>query len=68
MANTPSKKDDGGAAEVQSRTDEAHEKGYFGTTPDPFPNSAYSLASGPESPTAAETRAALNAEKKEGDK
>lgn len=53
------KTDDGGAAEVQAKVNEAEEKGYVGTSPDPFPNSAYSLQSGPDSPTAEETRQAL---------
>lgn len=55
-------KNDGGAAEVQAKVDETEEKGYFGTTPDPFPNEAYSLKSGPDSPTHAETREALAAD------
>lgn len=41
---------DGGAAQVQAKFDEAHAKGYFGETPDPHPNEAYSLQSGPDSP------------------
>lgn len=45
---------DGGAAELQKITDAALEQGFFGTTADPFPNSAYSLASGPASPSAAD--------------
>jgi hypothetical protein len=44
------KQDDGGSAEVQKKTDEAQEKGYIGTVPDEHPNSAYSLASGPDAP------------------
>ena len=62
------KTDDAGAAEVQAKTDEAEEKGYIGTTPDPFPNSAYSLKSGPDSPTAAEIRQALASAALEGEK
>lgn len=61
----PTKKDtsnDGGAAEVQAAMDEATSKGYFGTVPDPNPNEAYSIQSGPDSPTAAETRTALTAD------
>lgn len=34
---------DSGEAEVQSTFDEANEKGYFGTTPDPTPNENYTL-------------------------
>lgn len=45
---------DDGTAELQARADEATAKGYFGSTPDPHPNSAYSLASGPNSPSAAD--------------
>lgn len=53
------KTDDQGQAEVQQAADEATEKGYIGTTPDPFPNEAYSLKSGPDSPSAAETSTAM---------
>lgn len=56
---------DGGAAELQARFDEAHAKGYFGTTPDPIPNERYSLATGPESPSAAEALAAVTTPSKE---
>ena len=35
--------DDLGAAEVQTRFDEANEKGYFGHTPDETPNENYTL-------------------------
>jgi hypothetical protein len=38
---------DEASREVQKAFDEAEEKGYFGTVPDPHPNSAYSLESGP---------------------
>lgn len=41
-------------AEVQAKVDEAEDKGYFGSVPDPHPNSAYSLQSGPDSPPLAE--------------
>lgn len=41
---------DGGAAQVQAKFDEAEAKGYIGETPDPHPNEAYSLQSGPDSP------------------
>lgn len=44
--------DDAGQAEVQSDRDAAREKGYEGSTPDPHPNEAYSLQSGPDSPGA----------------
>lgn len=54
-ASKPSPPPDDGTAEIQARADEAAAKGYFGTVPDKHPNSAYSLASGPDSPSAAET-------------
>jgi hypothetical protein len=40
----PTKNDDAGQAEVQKAADNAAEKGYFGTTPDPTPNENYTLA------------------------
>jgi hypothetical protein len=39
-----------GNAEVQSKMDDALAKGYIGTVPDPHPNEAYSIKSGPDSP------------------
>lgn len=51
---TTTKHEDAGAAELQAVTDEATAKGYYGSVPDPNPNSAYSLASGPDSPAASE--------------
>lgn len=63
----PKSTDDGGAAALQALADEATSKGYFGTVPDPHPNEAYSLKSGPESPSAAShTPAAKATTKKEG--
>lgn len=59
--------EDGGAAEVQAKADEAAEKGYIGSVPDPNPNKAYSLQSGPDSPTAEESRAALAGGTTKGD-
>lgn len=50
-------------AEIQAVHDEASDKGYFGHTPDPFPNEAYSLATGPKSPSAAEALAAVKSPK-----
>lgn len=44
---------DAGAAALQALADQSLEQGYFGITQDPNPNSAYSLASGPDSPSAA---------------
>lgn len=61
------KTDDTGAEEAQAVADEAADKGYIGFTPDPFPNEAYSLKSGPSSPSAAEVADALKSAK-EGDK
>lgn len=46
-------------AEVQEAMDAAHEQGYVGTVPDPFPNEAYSLQSGPDSPTVRQQTAAV---------
>jgi len=43
---------DGGAAELQEFVDDAEAKGYIGFVPDPNPNKAYSLQSGPDSPAA----------------
>lgn len=37
-------------AEVQSKMDDALAKGYIGTVPDPHPNAAYSIQTGPDSP------------------
>lgn len=42
---------DAGAADLQAIADTNTSQGYWGTTNDPHPNEAYSLASGPESPT-----------------
>lgn len=50
------KKDDLGQAEVQKKADEAQEKGYYGEAPPGPPNEAYSLKSGPDSPSHAEER------------
>lgn len=48
---------DSGEAEVQKIADEANEKGYIGSVPPGPPNEAYSLQSGPDSPTVAEEAA-----------
>lgn len=40
----PSKSADAGEAAVQAAYDEAHAKGYFGTSTDPTPNENYTLA------------------------
>ncbi len=39
-----------GNAEVAKRMEKELEQGYVGTTFDEYPNSAYSLASGPDAP------------------
>lgn len=54
---------DAGAAELQAIWDDATAKGYFGITNDPNPNEAYSLASGPDSPSAASNTPAAQAKK-----
>lgn len=38
------KPNDGGAVEVQKAADEATDKGYIGTVPDPTPNANYTVA------------------------
>jgi hypothetical protein len=48
-----------GAVEVQERVDKEQEQGYAGEVVDPIPNKEYSLQSGPDSPTAADSREAL---------
>jgi hypothetical protein len=64
MADTPkaAPKDakassDFGASQVRDAFAEAQEQGYFGQKVDPLPNSAHSLESGPEAPTASEQHA-----------
>lgn len=60
----PDKQADAGQAEMQKMADEATEQGFLGTKVDPLPNSAYSLESGPESPTIDEQREALAKDEK----
>jgi hypothetical protein len=55
MANA--KKDDAGQAEAQALADKHNEQGFIGVKVDPLPNSAHSLASGPDAPTVAEQTA-----------
>lgn len=60
---------DEGNDEVQAKVDDALAKGYIGSVPDPEPNSAHSLASGPDSPLLApddRTRTPQHAAPKEG--
>lgn len=47
---------DAGQAEVQAKVDKETEKGYRGVKVDPLPNSAYSIQSGPDSPTLDDAR------------
>ena len=49
-----------GQTEVQNQYDEAARRGYFGSVPDQPPNSAYSVQSGPDAPTAFEEHIAIN--------
>lgn len=56
---TSKKSDDAGQAEVQKKVDENTEQGFEGEAVDPLPNSAYSLESGPDSPTIEEQRKAV---------
>jgi hypothetical protein len=53
-ATRVTKNDTSSSSEVQDRMDEATEKGYRGETPDPYPNSAYTVAGAAagESPSA----------------
>jgi hypothetical protein len=55
---TKAEKDDAGQAEAQATVDEQNEKGHVGAKPGHFPNEAFSLQSGPDSPSAAEQHAA----------
>jgi hypothetical protein len=52
------KADEVGADQVKSELDEDRERGYRGTVPEGPPNEAYSLESGPDSPSAIEAVAA----------
>ncbi len=49
------KPEDLGEAEVQKTFDVGDKQGYLGQRSDPFPLSAWSLESGPDSPSIAET-------------
>lgn len=51
---------DAGQAEMQSKYDEAAAKGYVGAVPAGPPNSAYSMESGPESPSPLDQHIALH--------
>jgi hypothetical protein len=56
------KASDAGQSEVQKIVDQGQEQGYTGIKIDQLPNSAHSLESGPDAPTAAEQRDALKNE------
>jgi hypothetical protein len=51
---------DAGQAEVQDAYQEAADRGYYGQVPDQPPNEAFSLASGPDSPSPLEQHIAIN--------
>ncbi len=55
------KADDAGQKELQEVFDEAAEKGYFGTTPDPTPNENYSLQTPLDAPVPETDAAAARA-------
>lgn len=59
MAESKSKTQDGGAAEVEKAVTSDQEQGFSGTKVDPIANEEYSLESGPDSPTVQEQRDAL---------
>jgi hypothetical protein len=48
-----------GTEQAQKTMSKEDEQGFRGVKVDPFPNSAHSLESGPDSPTVAETAAAV---------
>lgn len=51
---------DAGQADAQSTYDEAAKQGYYGSVPPQPPNSAFSMESGPDSPTPLEQHIALH--------
>lgn len=57
-----SKSEDKGQKEAQKKVEKEEEQGYRGVRTDPFDDEAYSLQSGPESPTAREAQAAVTAQ------
>lgn len=58
-AKSSSKKaSDSGQAEVRENFEAEQEQGFRGREVDPTPNEEFSIRSGPDSPTAAEQRAA----------
>jgi len=52
----PEQSGDAGQAEVQAKVDEETEKGYRGVKVDPLPNLAYSIQTGPDSPSGSDDR------------
>ena len=48
-------KNDAGQAEVQAKVDKETDQGFRGTKVDPLPNEAYSIKTGPDSPTLADS-------------
>jgi hypothetical protein len=55
-----SKARDAGQSEAQQSYDEAAKRGYFGRVPTQPPNSAFSMESGPDSPSPLEQHIALH--------
>ena len=51
---------DAGQADAQQTYDEAAKRGYYGEVPPGPPNSAFSMESGPESPTPLEQHIAIH--------
>jgi hypothetical protein len=51
---------DAGQAEAQSKYDEAASQGFYGSVPLGPPNSAFSMESGPESPSPLEQHIAIH--------
>lgn len=66
MPESKGDKGDLGQRQAQAKADEAQAKGHFGEKPGVFPNEAFSLQSGPDSPSAAEQSAAVLEERARG--
>lgn len=60
MPPSKTKAVDAGQSEAQDSYQEAASKGYFGSVPPQPPNSAFSMESGPDSPTPLELHIALH--------
>jgi hypothetical protein len=66
MADKKATAPDAGQAEIQKTYDEAFAKGYFGDRPaGAIPNEAYTLQSGPASPTPFEEHVTFNDQRTE---